>query len=179
MSKFSEKQYFSAGRKLLPRGPIWKGRILNQVINGMAKDAVKTDNDIEILAKNMLPSTCEELLSDYEKMYGLPDDCTIGEQSLIERKEALLSKTRKKEVPTVAWLKSYAKSMGYYIDIITHKHFICGISKCGDRLGGAIGSIRIEVLNSNHSYNKSEFECRLNKILPADVDIFYSYKEVV
>jgi uncharacterized protein YmfQ (DUF2313 family) len=200
MARFTRKQYQAAAIKLLPRGPAWNRNpksATGQLMDAIALEQTNIDADIDVLEKNMNPATAEELMPEYEDMYGLPDDCASSDQTMQERRQALMSKVRKKDIPTVGWLKSFAKRLGYDIDITTHRPFICGLNRCGDMLGlGADpinGVISVEI-TGNHIIQficgvsrcgdylgfirpATDLECHFNKIIPADILAIYNYHQ--
>ena len=54
------------------------------------------------------PFTYQEWLEDYERIYGLPGPCAVGEQLLQERMALLAVALQERGGISLAWLKRYA-----------------------------------------------------------------------
>lgn len=186
-----EQLYKHSALSLLPKGPIWNGNVLKQFVSAIGKDAKLTDDSIEILINNMSVKGIKEFLKEYEFMYGLPDSCDTESTSLKEKRSSILLKLSKKQIPTVRWIENFASFLGYKIKVITHKHFIAGLSKVGERLGAYTGTIGIEIYNKRKvrfmcsasrcgeslcKINQVlDLKCRLNKKLPIDKELVFLY----
>lgn len=136
-------------RSLLPRGPIWEAREgsnLRALLTGLALEAGRAqDRDVALLDE-MLPSTTTELISDWERVVGLPDECipTVP-ATLAERRELVtarwVSRGGWSGGPSVPFLNSLIESLGwgpteYTIRRFHRQPFHCQ-SQCTDALNTA------------------------------------------
>lgn len=80
------------------------------------------------------PFTYQEWLEDYERIYGLPGPCAVGEQLLQERIALLAVALQERGGISLAWLKRYASLAGYDVEITEFQGFKAGISAAGDSL---------------------------------------------
>jgi len=126
---------------LQPQGPAWSRKTTGwkaQFFLAVGALLSRLERDEENMADEMYPSTAYQTLENWEDDFNLPDPCTHGEQNIDIRRAALMTKFKKKEVASIPYLVAYAKALGYDIEIITHRPSICGIARCGDRLGARI-----------------------------------------
>lgn len=83
------------------------------------------------LARESTVAGVDELLTDWETEYGLPDNCVTGETSRAERLRALEAKVRALAVATTADFIALAARYGFSITITEPVIFECGFSECG------------------------------------------------
>lgn len=73
---------------LLPRGPAWEGD--NPLLDGLAPSLTRVHQRGSDLMREIDPAQTTELISRYEKLYGLPDPCAPpGVQTLQQRQQRL------------------------------------------------------------------------------------------
>lgn len=70
-------------------------------------------------------------LADWERDFGLPDDCSAFDNSLAGRRAALISKVRSVATITPQDFVQLAHQAGYTIEIEEPATFECGFSECG------------------------------------------------
>lgn len=83
------------------------------------------------LARESTVAGVDELLTDWETEYGLPDNCVTGETSRAERLRALEAKVRALSVATPGDFIALAARYGFSITITEPVIFECGFSECG------------------------------------------------
>lgn len=79
-------EYRTQLRALLPAGPAWDPELipeLEKVLSGLALELARIDARAFDLINEMDPAGVSELVSDWEKVMGLPDPC-LGESSAFE-----------------------------------------------------------------------------------------------
>jgi len=57
---------------LLPRGVAWQGENLRALVSSFAGEIFRVSQGADNLAVEVIPSTADELLADYERLVGLP-----------------------------------------------------------------------------------------------------------
>ncbi|WFS01582.1 putative phage tail protein [Rhizobium tumorigenes] len=95
------------------------------------------------LMRNSSVQGVDELLSDWEAEYGLPDNCVTGETSIAERIRALATKVNSQAAITPGDFIRIAASYGFSITIEEPAIFECGFSECGGE--HSVGDVRQEV----------------------------------
>ena len=126
-----------------PKGPAWSREpksLMSDLSNGIAAFFYYIHQRVEKAGKEIFPRSCDETLVDWEEMLELPEPCKHGNHAegltVQERVNAVIVKLNRRFSPT---LKNYAKiaeMMGYQVETITFPPAICGLARCGDRLGG-------------------------------------------
>ncbi|MEG1824351.1 MAG: putative phage tail protein [Cloacibacillus sp.] len=184
---------------LYPQGLAWnrESGVLNTFNNSCAYELVNVDARKEALLREADPRKTEELISDWEIDYGLPDECTPLAATLEGRRGALLAKIRARGEMTPEWYLRLAQDLGYDVDLEEWRPFVCAASQCGstDMTGNEnvryVWSFRI--FGTNQEYfvtgtsacgdplgswrDAAEFICRVNKLRPSHTKVFFFYEE--
>lgn len=122
---------------LLPTGPAWPrdpadvlwtalGGLMGifGYFDGRAADLLEIESD---------PRSTVELLPDWERNFGLPDDCAATEQlSIADRQTALVQKMTTIGGQSRAFFIEAAARIGYTITISEYSPFMVGVSQVGD-----------------------------------------------
>jgi uncharacterized protein YmfQ (DUF2313 family) len=128
--------YTQAFLALLPRGQAWPrepGSTLAGVVDGLSQYYGYVDGRAaDLLERESDPRTTIELLSDWERAWGLPDPCFASPQTVEARRLILVlwmtwlgGQSRQYFINLMAWL-------GYTIEIQEFAPFMCGVSTLGD-----------------------------------------------
>lgn len=137
----SHEQYINLLKALLPTGTAWPtdpGSMLSALVSGLARGCTRLHNRGVDLIDECIPSTSSELLSDWERVCGLPDACSAGEAITIEaRRAAVVAKLSARGGQSRAFFISLAAALGYEITITEFGPFKVGSSKVGDPLCSA------------------------------------------
>jgi uncharacterized protein YmfQ (DUF2313 family) len=154
-------EYAEAFASLLPTGPAWPREPeseLQIVISGMAEiwgtPPNRPDADTQVsvdgraadfLITEADPRVTIELLPDWEKAYGLPDDCLAEPVTIEARHDALVNRYTMLGSGAPAFFIQQAANIGYAIAIEEHSPFMCGISQCGDTrpVAGTTGGVDV------------------------------------
>jgi uncharacterized protein YmfQ (DUF2313 family) len=91
----------------LPQGRAWASKNipttnLHKLIRSMAASFNRVQQQIELLSTEFNIPLTNDLLPDWEKSVGLPDDCQGIGQALAERRENVISRLRRLPIVTVA-----------------------------------------------------------------------------
>jgi uncharacterized protein YmfQ (DUF2313 family) len=132
----SGDDYTQAFMNLLPLGQAWprspEGTLAHGV-DGLCQYWGRVDaRAADLLERESDPRITFELLSDWEKAWGLPDPCFPSATTVLERQKMLIlfmtwlgGQSRKYFIDIMAWL-------GYTVEIQEFAPFMCGISRVGD-----------------------------------------------
>ena len=109
---------------LLPRGLAWPrepGTVLEKFWS-VPGDRMSDLHQYgcTFLNQESFPCSAVQLLSDWERVLGLPDECTPSGQSLAERQQAVCQKLTARGGQTKAYFVAIAAAAGYSIEIIEH-----------------------------------------------------------
>ena len=119
----TEAEYLAQLLALLPPGPAWSaevGQPLHDLLRGWAVSLSKAEARFRALIEEADPRTTSALLSDWERVAGLPDDCVIafgGEQTEPQRRMALVARLISKGGMSRAYYLSVIEALGYTASI--------------------------------------------------------------
>lgn len=104
--------------QLLPRGPLWSGMAwLKKVLAAWGQGLVRVHDRVADLLREADPSQAVETLPDWERMLGLPDECTVTATDIISRQQAIVAKTISQGGQSIAYYIALAAATGYEIAI--------------------------------------------------------------
>jgi len=139
------------------------------------------------------PRTTVELLPDYERVFGLPDLCVTIEQTVEQRRAALLSKITERGGQSRAYFIALAASLGYAGATIDEFRPMTCNDDCNSALNGAAdmfvwqlnlpgstGGVFLMDCNSDcnsalQSWGDEALECRINQLKPAHTSVLFAY----
>ncbi len=127
-------QYTSLLQKLLPIGQAWNRdpeSTTTKVLGVMASGLANVHQRGEEMVKEADPRSTLEMLTEWENDYGLPDSCTGANDTIEERRLALVQKIVSTGGQSRQYFIELANLLGYQIDIIEFRPFLCGQSQCG------------------------------------------------
>lgn len=135
MDYFSQLIALQPPGRALPRIPesAW-GRLMMALADGFGR----VDARSEELVRESDPRSCRELITDWERVCGLPGACPPdgAENNLPLRRSAVLNVLIRAGGRPPAYFAWLAKNAGIDIEIMEHRPFMAGISRCGGELGG-------------------------------------------
>ena len=120
------RDFFNGLGQLLPKGPAWAydSGILFNYLDAWSQEFARIHARINDLVTEADPRTTTELLSDYERVFGLPTDCTINlDQTLAQRRAALVTQMASIGGQSPAYFIDLAAQAGYTITITEFKPF--------------------------------------------------------
>lgn len=176
------EDYTGQLRELLPTGEAWTPELnstMHVVLEGLAVELSRVDGRACDLVIDGIPSTDEEfdeLLVDWERVAGLPDECFMGENiTPLERKRALIEKLNRASGQSESYFSSLIKGLtGEMASVFTFRQFKTGFSRAGDPLTngewGHTWQINLPVVLVG-----SPVECVINKIKPAHTQVLFNY----
>jgi len=127
-------EYGAASRKLLPPGLAWAGETLLEVLEALAYSFAEVDAQAVGLVAETDPRTTLNLLSDWERLLGLPGPCDELEPTIILRRAAVFATYTRTGGQTIAHFVAFAAALGYTVTITDYQAFQCGRSTCTETL---------------------------------------------
>lgn len=191
----SAGDYLAQLKALLPPGLAWgaePGGNLEAVLAAMAEELARFEERAEVLLAEGDPRGAVELLTDWERIAGLPDDCNQANGELSERRQSVA--TRLAEVGDVSepgWI-ARAAALGHQITLATHDPAVCGQLQCGDPLNPYTSNFELEITvpvvlthpaecgnlqcgDELGAYNTQRLECELDRVRQAHTVLHFNY----
>jgi len=193
---YSGDEYRNQLQQLLPPGyaiPATEGTDAYLLLDGIAQELARLDGRAETLISEANPATTNEMLPDWERVAGLPDECSSGEDSTVEeRRRALLAKLTATGGQSAAYFIEVAKALGYDVTIEEFHPFRVGMSQVGDPLtngpwqftwrvnapADTVSTFKVGlsvVGDPLATWGNDMLECFLNKIKPAHTILLFGY----
>ncbi len=133
----TEKDYLAVQQSLLPPGQAWPRdgeSLLTRVLTALADGWNRLHARALRLVEEADPRTAREMIMDWETVCGLPDECTFSATTLEERREAVVRKLTYRGGQSRTYFQGLAKALGYEIEILEFRPFVCGLARVGDVL---------------------------------------------
>lgn len=125
-------------RGLFPYGKAWASDTTSRFekfVCGIADELVRIDGRIQTLIEEADPRTTTEMISDWERMLGIPDECTPTGQTLEERRRQVRQKYTAQYGQNKMFFEEVAEFLGYEVTITdAFWSFRSGHSSSGDAL---------------------------------------------
>jgi uncharacterized protein YmfQ (DUF2313 family) len=193
------EQYLAHLQALLPSGPAWPREpeaVLTKVLAAEADGLARAHNRTADLVDEADPRSARELLGDWERVAGLPDPCSAGiATTLQERRAAVVTRLTATGGQSIVYFTGIAAGLGYQVTIDEFRPFVCGRSRCGDRLNGPhsvrhtwrvrVGEPRVTLFRAGASqagdrlgkFTRAEdLECLLRRLKPQHTTLIVSYE---
>ncbi|MGN7832671.1 YmfQ family protein [Pseudoxanthomonas sp. 22568] len=190
------RDYLRQLQALLPLGKAWTrapGALLSRVLEGLAQEFARIEARAESVMDEADPRTTLELLPDWERTAGLPDNCS-GElrPTLLGRRQDLVSKLNAVGGQTPAYFIEIAKALGYAIEIQEYHPFRVGHSAVNEPINDGRWAHVWAVIAPNVTqtfwtvgqssvaeplsrWGNQSLECRLNELKPAHSVLIFIY----
>ncbi|HCU26116.1 MAG TPA: phage tail protein [Deltaproteobacteria bacterium] len=130
------RDYRNLISQLFPSGDAWnqnEGSTWKKLIHAFADEFFRIDRRAQDLLNEADPRTTYEMLEDWERCVGLPDECTGLANTLEERRDQVVAKLVKRGNQSIQFFKELAAPLGYAIEIEEYDQF-----HVGDRVGGRL-----------------------------------------
>lgn len=189
-------EYRNHLQALLPPGqafPRDAGTHLADLLDGMAQELARIDGRAEHLIAEANPQQSIELLVDWERVAGLPDNCAGTISDTIQgRRAALTAKLAGSGGQSRAYFIELAAALGYTVTIEEYRPFRAGMSTAGGVLtnGGwvftwtvhapavTVSSFAAGSASAGESlreWGNDDLECKINQLKPAHTIALFSY----
>ncbi|WP_370236650.1 YmfQ family protein [Brevundimonas sp.] len=193
----NEADYTAQLQQLLPTGPAWTrdpDSVLTQVLASLAAEFARLDARAEQLLDELHPRTTLEMMTDWERVLGLPDACTPVLGTLAERRAAIIQKLASMGGQTPAFYIALAANLGFEIEIIEQDPDVATYAPLLDVSDGRWRLVwRVHVLTQTDftSFRAGvsragerlrvggalDVECVINRAAPAHTQVIFSYPE--
>lgn len=194
----SANEYLEQLKLLLPPGkalPRETGTSLDTLLDGIAQELARLDARGEDLIGEANPSSTSELLTDWERTAGLPDNCSGTLDSTVQgRRQSLLAKLTSTGGQSKQYFIDVAAALGYEVTISEFRPFRAGLSHAGDDLtnGDWIYTWRVNAPETTtvsfragqssagealRIWGNETLECKINKLKPAHTIALFAYGE--
>lgn len=183
---------------LLPPGLAWpraRGSTLTALLEALAAEFARADARTWKLIDESDPRSALELLTDWERVCGLPNACSAElATTLQERRAAVVARLTAIGGASPAYFIALASATGYAIEIDEFRPFVAGLSRCGDRLNGGHAvrhQWRVRVSGPRYTPFRTgasqcgdllgkiaraeDLECKLRRLKPAHTNLIVSY----
>lgn len=189
------ESYLQQLQALLLQGKAWTrevGTVLTNLLSGVAKEFARIDTRAEDLLNEADPRTTTELLEDWERVAALPDPCITVDQSIAQRRVALVSKLTMQGGQSRPYFIAMAADLGYADATVDEFRPLNCNDDCNDALWSqgdrfvwqlnlpSDGATYIANCNDNcitplQAWGDEVIECRINKFKPAHTTAIFAY----
>ncbi len=196
LAELGAADFLGAIQRLLPTGAAWPrdldatltrfwGGVADEVaaLHARAGDLSEVESD---------PAQASELLSDFERAFGLPDPCAPQQQTLEQRRLALLARISGLGGQSRAYFIATANAIGYAITIDEFRPFRVGINRVCDhlytakwrfawRVNAPEVTVRYFRVGRNavgdplRSWGNEALECLIGRLKPAQTHVLFAY----
>lgn len=123
-----------AFRKYFPQGFAWEGEKFKQVVDAFAVEFWRAQGRFDdFLCRESDPKQTLELIEDWEKMLGIPDECTVPGTTIEERRAQICQKLVATGGSSFEYYEQIAAALGFEVTVSDYKPFVAG-SLTGDKL---------------------------------------------
>jgi uncharacterized protein YmfQ (DUF2313 family) len=176
-------RYREMMKSLLPFGMAWTRdalSTLHQLLDGLSVEFSRIHERADDLLAEMEPTGTIELLSEWESVWGLPNQCTGALSTLDERRAALLAKMIHVGQQTPGFFVRVAATLGYTIVVEENIdgdpyvwRIVSGIitTPVYARAGSARAGDQIR------TWGGEMLECAMRALNPAHLEVLFAYIE--
>lgn len=194
--QLTSADFLAAAQDLLPQGYAWPRQAdatLTLFWQAVAdRFAALHTRSLELLLVEAYPATTAAALLDWERAFGLPDECSPGASSTAQRRAALLARMAALGGQSRAYFVSIAAALGVTITITEFRPARVGFASVGDPIRGLPWSFawRVNAPATTVSYARSGFasagdalatwgnetlECVFQRLKPAQTTVIFAY----
>ncbi len=122
---------------LLPKGKLWKideQPVLSKVLGSTAVELARAGERVEDLKREVDPSQTNEALDQWERVFGIPDECTPEGQTPDERRTQLIQKMTNIGGISKSFYEFLILQLGFQSTVQKTRNFLAGRGRAGDPL---------------------------------------------
>lgn len=159
----------------------------------LADEFERVDARAAALMRELDPYKTAELLAEWERELGLPDECAPEGQTQAERRASVVQKLLSQGGQSAAFYQALAKVLGYNADVVEYRPFRAGFSKAGDAITNGAWVFRWVLAVSDatpvrtfragqgsagdplQTWGNEQLECVITAAKPAHTVVGFSY----
>lgn len=146
----------------------------DMIIEGRHLDEI--EDEASALVDEMFPDTASELISDWERLLGLPDPCTGTPDTIADRQLLATAKWGEKRQLSLSYLVSVAELLGVTVTIENYAARRYGQAVLGGPYNGRKWSNTITVHASGLGTDqRQQLECTFTRLRPANTFLNFDY----
>lgn len=188
--------YLQMLQALLPPGAAWSRdpqAILTMVLGGIADGLAQVHARAEGIISEADPRTTLEMLTDWERMLGLPDACTGVPETIAGRQRLVHARWTARGGQSATYYTAVAAALGYTITISEHRQATCE-SPCTAALdpppwhhvyevnAAAVTVAELDCVAGGcdeplRTWGNQALECALTRLAPAHALVRFVYGE--
>lgn len=180
-------------KQLLPTGAAWNldiGSRLSALLRGLAEELARVDARGDALVDESDPRTTVEMMTDWERVLGLPNPCVTTALSVAQRRAAIVERVTSLGGQTPVYFIAVALALGYTITITEFRPYNVGdpvnVPIYDDAWAYAwqvnaplntviLGDVLSGVDDPLASWSNESLECVLTRWKPAHTHILFAY----
>lgn len=196
MQPYSADAYAAQLAQLLPQGAAWpreQDTVLANLVSALAQDPARLDAAMHALLTELDPSQALLMLEEWERVCGLPDECSQPGETIAERREAIVAKLSAQGGQTPEYFAELATLLaGAPCTVREYRPFRAGRSAVGDALsnGDWVHTFTIHAPETPirhfrtgqsatgealRKWGNERLECTLKRLAPAHTIVIFSY----
>lgn len=199
MQSYDVDDYTGMLAGLLPRGAAWptgEGSVWRRFLAALARECARVDQSGHLLMREANPQTTALLLPEWETEVGLPDQCSQDDETVAERRAAVVHKLARRGGATPEYFEElalvYGADLGQSVSVEEFTPFRAGASAAGDGVTNGDWthaflvhgpSVYFRVFRADsgaageplRSWGNERLECVVNKYKPAHTVALFSY----
>ena len=188
-------EYLTLLQKLFPIGAAWPAERVSNVTSlthALADELGRVDARSAILLDEADPRTSNELLPEWERVTGLPDNCVLSLGILQARRDAVAARLSQLGGQSRAYFIALAQQVGFNVTITEFFPFTVGGSVAGESLtnGDWIYAWRVNAPEETvrkftvggsvvgeplATWGNDLLECTINRVKPAHTVLQFGY----
>ena len=179
MSRESIK-YLRLLQSLLPGGKAWNkydDSSLTEFLYGEAEEFARVDTRVDDLGTERDTRTTDELLTDHEIDFGIPNDCFNLNTTNRLRRQAIYSQLLTTGRQDKQYFIDIAAALGYTVTITEYVPCLCGLAYAGDPCGGyrvlSYWKVSIQYPDVAAGPYAKAFNIAFDSIYSADIEALY------
>jgi hypothetical protein len=181
----------------LPVGRAWASKNIDdsntrKLINSLSVAHNLTQQQVELLDDEFRINQTFDLLEDWERSVGIPDECLAASETIEQRRQAVIDRLRKMPIVTLEEVENYVNALfpGLNITLIPGVEYFTfeydfEISFLGDVSEKFILVVKVPVGGETFEYDfelpfiggpdTTRLRCLLEKIVPANVYVITEF----
>jgi len=150
----NREDYLHLLKSLLPNGKAWevsRTSFFYRILEAISDEFSRVQIRIEDLLNELNPAKTQEMLTDWEKLLGIPNECTgsISELTYQARKKLVYTYYTMTGGTRPEYYKELIKNFGFDIEVNEIKNFRTGLSSVGQGLNNGLWRYAFEVRTLN------------------------------